>query len=55
MFGDNIEESVKGNRLFGDEKVSLLGKPTGPKPQCLLKELPLQYWLKRLILGDLHK
>ena len=42
MFGDSIEESIKGNRLFGDKKVSLLGKPTGPKPQCLLKELPLK-------------
>jgi len=45
MPGNSIEESVKGNCLFGDEKVSLLGKPTGPKPQCLLKELPLHYYL----------
>jgi len=46
MSGDSIEKGIKGNRLFGDKRVSLLGKPTRPKPQDLLKELPLHYLKK---------
>lgn len=30
-----------GNRLDGDDGVSSLGKPTGPKPQYLPGSLPL--------------
>lgn len=41
MLGDDIKAGVKGNRLLGDERVSCLGKPTGPMPQCLLRKLPL--------------
>lgn len=41
MSGDGIKFGIKGNRLLGDERVSELGKPTGPKPQRLLKKSPL--------------
>jgi len=52
MVGNSIEKSIKGNRLFGDKGVPLLGKPTRPKPQHLPKELPLLH-LHNKYLGDI--
>ncbi|WP_339062495.1 hypothetical protein [Tepidibacillus marianensis] len=56
MVGNSIEKGVKGNRLFGDKVVSLLGKPTRPKPQHLPKESPLLLYIlvrENEVLGDI--
>jgi hypothetical protein len=44
MNGNAIKTSIKGNRPSGNARVSCLGKPTGPKPQRLLKKLPLFHY-----------
>jgi hypothetical protein len=44
MNGNAIKTSIKGNRPSGNVRVSCLGKPTGPKPQRLLKKLPLIHY-----------
>ncbi|OEH85668.1 hypothetical protein BHU72_02405 [Desulfuribacillus stibiiarsenatis] len=39
--GDDANRGIKGNRHVGNDLVPPMGKPTGPKPQCLPKKLPL--------------